>query len=57
MSRIGKMPIDLARRRIPRPSDGHAVEIKGPKGTFSREFSDKIDIELEDGVLNSDPSQ
>ena len=50
MSRIGKMPIVLP-AGVSATINGHAVEIKGPKGTLSREFSDKIDIELEDGVL------
>lgn len=50
MSRIGKMPIVLP-AGVSATINGHAVEIKGPKGTLSREFSDKIDIELADGVL------
>lgn len=45
----------LARRRI-RDINGHAVEIKGPKGTLSREFSDKI-VRIRRRSFESDPSQ
>lgn len=50
MSRIGKMPVILP-AGVSAKVNGHSVEIKGPKGTLTREFSPKINIELEDGVI------
>ena len=50
MSRIGKMPITLP-AGVSAKIDGHTVEVKGPKGTLTREFSPKIDIEMEDNVF------
>jgi large subunit ribosomal protein L6 len=50
MSRIGKMPIPIP-AGVEIKLDGHAVEVKGPKGVLQREFSPKIDIKLEEGAL------
>ena len=50
MSRIGKMPITLP-AGVSAKIDGHTVEVKGPKGTLTREFSPKIDSEMEDNVI------
>jgi len=50
MSRIGKMPIAIP-AGVEVTLDGHAVTVKGPKGTLQREFSPRIDIKLEKGVL------
>ena len=47
MSRIGRMPITLP-DGVTVTIDGHAVEVKGPKGTLKREFSPLIDIAQED---------
>ena len=51
MSRIGRMPITLP-DGVTVTIDGHAVEVKGPKGTLKREFSPLIDIAQEDGVIH-----
>jgi len=51
MSRIGKLPITLP-AGVTAEVCGNTVEVKGPKGTLKREFSPKIVIELEDGVLS-----
>lgn len=51
MSRIGKMPIVLP-EKVEVTINGHIVEVKGPKGVLKREFSPKIGIELNDGVIN-----
>ena len=50
MSRIGKMPVT-----VPSGVDvtiaGTAVTVKGPKGQLSREFSDRVAIERDNGQL------
>jgi len=51
MSRIGKMPIAIP-AGVEVVIDGHTVEVKGPKGVLKREFSPKIDVTLEEGVLH-----
>ena len=50
MSRIGKMPITLP-AGVSAKVEGQTVEIKGPKGTLTREFSPKIAIALEENQL------
>ena len=50
MSRIGRMPIVLP-AGVSAEIKGHTVEVKGPKGVLKREFSPRVDIELEDEVL------
>ncbi len=50
MSRIGKMPITLP-AGVTAEINGCSVEVKGPKGVLKREFSPKINIELENGVI------
>jgi len=51
MSRIGKMPINVP-AGVDVTIDGHAVTVKGPKGTLKREFSPEITVSLENGVLS-----
>ncbi len=51
MSRIGKMPIHIP-AGVEVKIDGHSVEVKGPKGVLKREFSPKINIELQDNALH-----
>jgi large subunit ribosomal protein L6 len=50
MSRIGKMPITLP-AGVTAVVEGQTVEVKGQKGTLTREFSPKIGIALEDNQL------
>ncbi len=50
MSRVGKSPIVLP-EGVSATISGNAVEVKGPKGVLNREFSPKIGIALNDGVI------
>ena len=50
MSRIGKMPITLP-AGVTANINGNTVEVKGPKGTLTKEFSPIIDLEMEDNVI------
>lgn len=50
MSRIGKMPITVP-AGVEIKIDGNVVEVKGPKGVLKREFSPRIALEMEDGVI------
>lgn len=50
MSRIGKMPIELP-NGVTAKVTGQTVEVTGPKGTLKRDFSPKVEITLEDGVI------
>ncbi len=50
MSRIGRMPIKIP-SDVQVTIDGNKVEIKGPKGALSREFSPKMEFSLEDSKL------
>ena len=53
MSRVGKMPVTL-------PSDvdvdirGTRVTVKGSRGELSREFTDRVSFQVEDGVVTVD---
>jgi len=49
MSRIGKAPIDLP-SGVDVTVDGPTVTVKGPKGTLMRTFSERMSIEVDDGV-------
>jgi large subunit ribosomal protein L6 len=53
MSRIGRMPIPVP-AGVEVKFDGNKVEVKGPKGTLTREFDPNMIIKLEDGVLTVD---
>ncbi len=48
MSRIGKKPI-VVPAGVTVTVDGHAVTVKGPKGTLTKEFNKNLTIALEDG--------
>ena len=50
MSRIGNAPISVP-GGVDVTIDGSEVTVKGPKGTLTRTFSDRIGFSLEDGVL------
>ena len=51
MSRIGRMPIVIPAGVTVDINDAN-VTVKGPKGTLSRQFSPKIKLGMEDGVLS-----
>ncbi|HEY5889575.1 MAG TPA: 50S ribosomal protein L6 [Acidimicrobiia bacterium] len=50
MSRIGKMPIDVP-SGVDVKVDGSRVVVKGSKGELARVFTDRVEFEIEDGVI------
>lgn len=50
MSRIGKRPVQIP-KDVTVTVEGTKVTVKGPKGTLSREFPDRVHIELKDGAV------
>lgn len=50
MSRIGKMPIEVP-SGVDVKIDGQHVTVKGSKGELSRVFTDRVDFNVEDGVI------
>lgn len=50
MSRIGKRPIEIP-GGVEVKIDGYRVEVKGPKGTLSREVSHLVNIEIQGSEL------
>lgn len=50
MSRIGKMPIDVP-SGVDVKFDGSRVVVKGSKGELVREFTDRVEFGVEDGVI------
>lgn len=51
MSRIGLMPVSIP-DGVSVAVDGRTVEVKGPKGTLTRTFSDRVEVEVADGTAN-----
>lgn len=51
MSRIGLRPIELPAGVEVKVDEGNLVTVKGPKGELQEKVSEKIDIEIKDGVL------
>ena len=52
MSRIGKMPITVPAGVEISFADGNVVTVKGPKGTLTQKFNNKIQFEQKDGILH-----
>ncbi len=52
MSRIGKLPISLAKGVEINVSKGNVVTIKGPKGELSQHVNPDIIVEVEDAVVS-----
>jgi large subunit ribosomal protein L6 len=50
MSRIGKMPVTLP-SGVDVEVDGTHVTVKGSKGELSREFTERVSFDIEDGVI------
>lgn len=50
MSRVGKAPVEVP-SGVDVKIDGSSVTVKGAKGELSREFSDRMSFNLDDGVL------
>jgi large subunit ribosomal protein L6 len=53
MSRVGKAPIELP-SGVDVKIDGPNVTVKGSKGELSREFTDRVSFEMEDGLITLD---
>ncbi|MFO7547854.1 MAG: 50S ribosomal protein L6 [Acidimicrobiia bacterium] len=49
MSRIGKMPIPVP-GGVEVSVAGRRVEVKGPKGTLSRSFHERVSVSVDDGT-------
>lgn len=52
MSRIGKLPISLAKGVEISVSKGNLVTIKGPKGELSQQVNPDIIVDVEDGTIS-----
>ena len=50
MSRVGKMPV-IVPSGVGVDIKGSLVTVKGSKGELSREFTDRVSFEVEDGVV------
>ena len=51
MARIGKMPISIPAGVEVTMGEGNLITVKGPKGTLTQQFSDKMTLTREDGVI------
>ncbi len=51
MSRIGKMPVNLP-KGVEVDVKGQTVTVKGPRGTLTREFVDRVTVSVEESVAN-----
>ena len=52
MSRIGRKPIAVPAGVDVKIGEGNVVTVRGPKGTLTQEFSHRMTITLEGGVIN-----
>lgn len=52
MSRIGKLPISLAKDVEVKISKGNLVTVKGPKGELVQQVDKDINIKIEEGTIN-----
>jgi large subunit ribosomal protein L6 len=50
MSRVGKMPVEVP-SGVDVNIDGPVVTVKGSKGELSREFTDRVAFEVDNGVI------
>lgn len=51
MSRIGKQPITIPAGVEVAVDDNNVVKVKGPKGELSEQLSDRLNIEIADGIV------
>lgn len=56
MSRVGKLPIDLP-QGVEVKIAGQQVDVKGPKGSLSREFHPMVEVLKEDASLRVTPRE
>ena len=52
MSRIGKLPISLAKGVEIKVSKGNLVTVKGPKGELTQQVDKDINVKIEEGTIN-----
>jgi large subunit ribosomal protein L6 len=50
MSRIGKLPVTVPSGVEITVSEKNLVTVKGPKGTLSEQISDRINVEVKEGI-------
>jgi large subunit ribosomal protein L6 len=55
MSRIGKLPVSLPAGVEIKVSGNNLVTVKGPKGQLQETVSDRLKVEIKDGVLTLTP--
>ncbi|HQC82151.1 MAG TPA: 50S ribosomal protein L6 [Bacillota bacterium] len=55
MSRIGKQPVSLPAGVEVKISGNNVVTVKGPKGELQEQISNRLKIEIKDGVLTVAP--
>lgn len=51
MSRIGKLPVNIPQNVTVELKENNSVTVKGPKGELYRQFSDKVELKIEDGKV------
>ncbi len=51
MSRIGKLPVKIPQNVTVELKENNSVTVKGPKGELSRQFTDKVELKIEDGQV------
>lgn len=51
MSRIGKLPVNIPSGVEVSVKEGNLVEVKGPKGSLSRNLSPEMEIAIEEGNI------
>ncbi len=51
MSRIGKLPVSLPAGVEVKINDNNLVTVKGPKGELQEQISNRLKVEIENGVL------
>ncbi len=54
MSRIGKRPVQIP-KDVTVEIENNKVTVKGPKGILSRQFPDKVEIAMKDGLVYVTP--
>lgn len=55
MSRIGKLPVSLPAGVEVKISGNNLVTVKGPKGELQEQISNRLKIEINEGILNVIP--
>jgi large subunit ribosomal protein L6 len=56
MSKIGKKPIKIP-DKVDVKISGSSISVKGPKGEFSRDLPDFLELDIKDNLLNLKPKE